>query len=250
MVPSHLQRLFAWGDLPDLRSFRRLVHAGAPCPTPIKEAALATFPPGTVWEFYGATEGQFTVCPPDDWLAHPGTVGRARPRRRLEVDDDGLVWCHVPPFARFEYWRDAERTAEAWRGDAFTAGDLGHLEDGYLFLDSRRDDLIISGGVNVYPAEIESVLSHLPGVDDVAVFGAPDERWGQRVCAAVVGNVRADAVVDHARSHLAAYKCPKDVYLVEDLPRTGTGKVRRSSLAAELLEDVDGASDHEQHEQH
>ena len=94
----------------------------SPCPRPIKEAALATFPRGTVWEFYGATEGQFTVCPPDDWLAHPGTVGRARPRRRLEVDTDGLVWCHVPPFARFEYWRDSERTADAWRGDAFTAG--------------------------------------------------------------------------------------------------------------------------------
>ena len=234
MVPAHLQRLFALGDLPDLTSFRRLVHAGAPCPTPIKQAALATFPPGTVWEFYGATEGQFTVCPPDEWLEHPGTVGRARPRRRLEVDDDGLVWCHVPRFARFEYWRDPERTRGAWRDDAFTAGDLGHLEEGYLFLDSRRDDLIISGGVNVYPAEIENVLSGLPGVHDVAVFGAPDERWGQRVCAAVVGDVRPDAVVEHARAHLAGYKCPKDVYLVEDLPRTGTGKVRRSQLAGKL----------------
>ena len=121
-----------------------------------------------------------------------------------------------------------------WRGDAFTASDLGHLDDGYLFLDSRRDDLIISGGVNVYPAEVENVLAALAGVEDVAVFGAPDDRWGQRVCAAVVGRVRPDAVVDHARAHLAAYKCPKDVYLVDDLPRTGTGKVRRSELAAEL----------------
>jgi len=244
MVPAHLQRLFAWGDLPVLTSFRRLVHAGAPCPAPIKEAALAAFPPGTVWEFYGATEGQFTACSPDEWLEHPGTVGRARPGRRLEVDDDGLVWCHAPLFARFEYWRDPGRTAEAWRGDAFTAGDLGHLEDEFLFLDSRRDDLIISGGVNVYPAEVENVLSAVVGVEDVAVFGAPDKRWGQRVCAAVVGDVRPDAVVDHARAHLAAYKCPKDVYLVDDLPRTGTGKVRRSRLAAELLEDVDGSGDH------
>ena len=234
MVPAHLQRLFAWGQLPDVRSFRRLVHAGATCPAPIKEAALARFPTGSVWEFYGATEGQFTTCPPEDWLAHPGTVGRARPHRRLEVDDDGLVWCHAPPFARFEYWRDPERTRQAWRGDAFTAGDLGHVEDGYLFLDSRRDDLIISGGVNVYPAEVENVLAGLAGVMDVAVFGAPDERWGQRVCAAVVGRVRPDDVVEHARAHLAPYKCPKDVYLVDDLPRTGTGKVRRSQLADEL----------------
>ena len=234
MVPAHLQRLFAWGDLPDVSSFRRLVHAGAPCPTPLKEAALARFPVGTVWEFYGATEGQFTVCSPDDWLEHPGTVGRARPRRRLEVDSDGLVWCHVPPFARFEYWRDPVHTAEAWRGDAFTAGDLGHLEDGYLFLDSRRDDLIISGGVNVYPAEVENVLCALAGVEDVAVFGVPDERWGERVCAAVVGDVHRDAVVDHARARLAPYKCPKDVYFVDALPRTGTGKVRRSQLAGRL----------------
>src|SRR5437763_8674748 len=234
MVPAHLQRLFARDGLPELTSFRRLVHAGAPCPAPIKEAALARFPRGTVWEFYGATEGQFTVCPPEDWQEHPGTVGRARPRRRLEVDDDGLIWCHVPAFARFEYWRDPQRTETAWRGDAFTAGDLGHLEDSYLFIDSRRDDLIISGGVNVYPAERENVLSALAGVEDVAVFGAPDERWGQRVCAAIVGDVQADAVVDHARAHLTAYKCPKEVYLVDDLPRTGTGKVRRSVIAEEL----------------
>jgi long-chain acyl-CoA synthetase len=245
MVPAHLQRLFAHGHLPDLSSFRRLVHAGAPCPTPIKEAALAAFPADSVWEFYGATEGQFTACPPDDWLQHPGTVGRARPRRRLEVDDDGLIWCHVPAFARFEYWRDPERTEAAWRGDAFTAGDLGHLDEGFLFLDSRRDDLIISGGVNVYPAEVENVLAALAGVEDVAVFGAPDERWGQRVCAAVVGDVRPGAVVDHAHAHLSAYKCPKDVYLVDDLPRTGTGKVRRSRLARQLLEDVDGSGDHQ-----
>jgi long-chain acyl-CoA synthetase len=234
MVPAHLQRLFALREPPGLTSFRRLVHAGAPCPAPIKEAALAAFPTGSVWEFYGSTEGQFTVCAPDEWREHPGTVGRARPRRRLQVDDDGLIWCHVPAFARFEYWRDPERTKTAWRGDAFTVGDLGHLDDGYLFIDSRRDDLIISGGVNVYPAEVENVLAALTGVDDVAVFGAADERWGQRVCAAVVGDVQPDAVVEHARAHLAPYKCPKDVYLVADLPRTGTGKVRRSKLAGEL----------------
>jgi len=250
MVPAHLQRLFARGSLPDLTTFRRLVHAGAPCPRPIKEAALAAFPTGTVWEFYGSTEGQFTACAPDDWLAHPGTVGPARPRRRLEIDGDGLIWCHVPTFARFEYWRDPQRTRQAWRDDAFTAGDLGHLDDGYLFIDSRRDDLIISGGVNVYPAEVENVLSTLTGVDDVAVFGVPDERWGQRVCAAVVGDVRPDVVVDHARAHLAAYKCPKDVYLVDDLPRTGTGKVRRSRLAAALVQDVDRSGDDQQDEQH
>ncbi|MDQ1373342.1 MAG: long-chain acyl-CoA synthetase, partial [Actinomycetota bacterium] len=208
-----------------------------PCPEPLKRAALQAFPAGSVWEFYGSTEGQFTVCPPDLWLERPGTVGRARPGRRLSVDPDGTIWCGVPPYARFEYWRDPDKTAGAWRDDAFTVGDLGRLdEDGCLFLDGRRDDLIISGGVNVYPAEVESVLAAAPGVGEVAVFGAPDERWGQRVCAAVVpdGTVDAGVVMAEARRHLAPYKCPKDVYVLDALPRTATGKVRRSAIAGRL----------------
>jgi long-chain acyl-CoA synthetase len=235
MVPAHLQRLFALPSLPDLSSFRLLAHAGAPCPDGLKRQALDAFPSGSVWEFYGATEGQFTVCGPDEWLAHPGTVGRARPGRRLEVDGDGQIWCHVPGFARFEYWRDEAKTARAWRGDAFTVGDLGRVDDdGFLFLDGRRDDLIISGGVNVYPAEIERALLGLPGIEEVVVFGAPDERWGQRVCAAVIGTADPNDVTAWARERLAAYKCPKDVYVVDDLPRTLTGKVRRSAVAAAL----------------
>jgi long-chain acyl-CoA synthetase len=237
MAPAHLQRLFAIGPLPDLSSFRLLAHAGAPCPAPLKRAAMAAFPTGAVWEFYGSTEGQFTVCPPDLWEERPGTVGRARPGRRLSVDGDGGIWCAVPDHARFEYWRDPEKTAAAWRGDAFTVGDLGRLDDdGCLFLEGRRDDLIISGGVNVYPAEVEAVLADLDGIGEVAVFGAPDERWGQRVCAAVVpaGPFDAVAVMARARSRLAPYKCPKDVYVVDDLPRTATGKVRRSAIAGRL----------------
>jgi long-chain acyl-CoA synthetase len=233
-VPAHLHRLFALGALPPLDSFRLLAHAGAPCPAPLKHAAFAAFPTGTVWEFYGSTEGQFTVCSPDEWLARPGTVGRARPQRTLRVDE-GTIWCDVPPFARFEYWRDPEKTAQAWRGSAFTVGDLGRLDDeGFLFLDGRRDDLIISGGVNVYPLEVEAALAMTVGVDEVVVFGVPDDRWGQRVCAAVIGDAAVAAVMAHARATLAAYKCPKDVYLVEDLPRTASGKVRRSAVAGHL----------------
>ncbi|HEX2038626.1 MAG TPA: AMP-binding protein [Acidimicrobiales bacterium] len=235
MVPAHLQRLFAVAPAPAAPRLRLLAHAGAPCPPKLKRQALTAFPEGSVWEFYGATEGQFTVCSPQEWEARPGTVGRARPGRRLEVDEGGRIWCRAPRFARFEYWRDPERTAEAWRGDAFTVGDLGRLDDeGYLFVDGRRDDLVISGGVNVYPAEVEAVLAEVPGVQEVAVFGAPDERWGQRVCAAVVGDARAEDVIAAARARLAAYKCPKEVYTVADLPRTSTGKVRRSAVAAAL----------------
>ncbi len=243
MVPAHLQRLFASSEAtgpPDLSSFRLLAHAGAPCPPPLKRAAIEAFPAGSVWEFYGSTEGQFTACPSADWEARPGTVGRARPHRRLAVADDGVIWCDAPGYARFEYWRDPERTAAAWRGDAFTVGDLGRLDDdGFLYLEGRRDDLVITGGVNVYPAEVEHVLVEAPGVREAAVFGVDDERWGQRVCAAVVGDATPGQVIEHARAHLAAYKCPKDVFVVDELPHTSTGKLQRLALVEALGLDAD-----------
>ena len=235
VVPAHFQRIFASGELPDVSSFRLVLHAGAPCPEHLKLAAIDIFGAEVLWEFYGSTEGQFTVCSSAEWLDHRGSVGRARPGRWLSVDDDGIIWCEVPRHARFTYWRDEARTAAAWRGEAFTVGDLGRLDgDGYLWIEGRRDDLIISGGVNVYPAEVEHALAGVPGVEDIAVFGVDDEQWGQRVCCAVVGTVDVAGLLVHARSKLAPYKVPKDVYVVADLPRTGTGKVRRSRLAAEL----------------
>jgi acyl-CoA synthetase (AMP-forming)/AMP-acid ligase II len=234
LVPAHLQRLLT-STPPDLSSFRLIAHAGAPCPEPLKRAALDAFPAGSVWEFYGSTEGQFTVCSPDEWLARPGTVGRARPGRTLSTDPDGTIWCAVPSWSRFEYWRDPARTAAAWRGQAFSVGDLGRLDDdGYLFLDGRRDDLIISGGVNVYPLEVEQAIVRYPGVEDVAVFPVDDERWGQRVCAVVVGDVDLDALGTWLRTQVTAYKVPKQLFAAPELPRTATGKVRRSRLADEL----------------
>jgi len=242
MVPAHLQRLREAGA-PDLGSFRLLAHAGSPCPTPLKQWAIEQFPAGSVWEFYGSTEGQFTTCPAGEWADRPGTVGRARPGRTLSVDDDGVVWCAVPDHARFTYWRNSAATARAWRGEAFTVGDLGRLdEDGYLYLDGRRDDLIISGGVNVYPLEVEQALHGLDGVDEVAVFGLPDDRWGQRVCAAVVGSASPEAIQAHARANLAAYKCPKQVFVLDALPHTATGKIRRLDLADRCAEDAGQAS--------
>jgi long-chain acyl-CoA synthetase len=237
LVPAHLQRLLGPGgpELPPLTSFRLLAHAGAPCPDPLKRAALDAFPQGTVWEFYGSTEGQFTACPPGDWLERPGTVGRARPGRRLATDPDGTIWCAVPDFARFTYWRDPDKTAAAWRGDAFSVGDLGRLDaEGFLWLDGRREDLLISGGVNVYPLEVERALAACPGVEEVAVFGVPDQQWGTRVCAAVVGPVEVDELRAYARERLAPAKRPKEVVKLTALPHTDRGKVRRSTLAAEL----------------
>jgi long-chain acyl-CoA synthetase len=194
---------------------------------------LRAFPAGSVWEFYGSTEGQFTACSTDDWRERPGSVGRARPGRVLRTDPDGRLWCTVPPHARFSYWRDPERTALAWRGDAFTVGDLGRVDaDGYVYLDGRREDLVISGGVNVYPAEVEAALAACPGVTEAAVFGLPDERWGQRVCAAVVGDVSEATLRAWAREHLAPAKRPKQYLQVDVLPRTSTGKVRRVELVS------------------
>jgi long-chain acyl-CoA synthetase len=241
-VPAHLQRLFHHWDevgVPDLSPFRLVAHAGAACPPPVKQRLIELFPDGSTWEFYGSTEGQFTACRSEEWRDRPGTVGRARPGRILTTDADGTIWCVVPEHARFRYWGDPEKTAAAWRetpaGPAFTVGDLGRLDDeGYLYLDGRREDLIVSGGVNVYPVEVEHVLTEHPGVRDVAVFGMDDEQWGQRVCAAVVGPAGAEELDAFARENLAPPKRPKQYYSLDVLPRTPTGKVKRLDLPALL----------------
>jgi acyl-CoA synthetase (AMP-forming)/AMP-acid ligase II len=270
LVPTHLQRILALaepaagepasgalGEDEQFDSLRLLVHAGAPCPPSLKRAVMRRVRPGALWEFYGSTEAQFTVCSQDEWLEHEGTVGRARRGRRLWIeatgggggqgggedggrdqgDGSGTIWCDMPDFARFSYWGDSVATAAAWRGDACTVGDLGHLSpEGYLFLSGRRHDLIISGGVNVYPAEVEGVLAAVPGVAQVAVFALPDERWGQRVCAAYVAaaGVGEEALRGAASAHLAPYKRPKSYFPAADLPHTATGKLLRRSVAAHL----------------
>jgi long-chain acyl-CoA synthetase len=251
LVPTHLQRILQTPDLAEDETFdslRLLAHAGAPCPPSVKRATMARVRPGAVWEFYGSTEAQFTVCGPDEWLAHPGSVGRARPGRRLSIvpagrddpvreDGAGTIWCDVPPFARFTYWGDAAATRRAWRGTACTVGDLGKLDDdGYLYLSGRRHDLIISGGVNVYPAEVEAVLSAVPGVLQVAVFGVADEQWGQKVCVAyVTDRAGAEGALRAAASgQLAPYKRPKAYFATTELPHTATGKLLRRAVPAHL----------------
>ena len=241
-VPTHLQRLLALPDLQadDLASLQLLAHAGAPCPVPLKERVLELAPDGSVWEFYGSTEGQFTVCPPELWHRSPGTVGIARPGRRLElrdVTDDGVgtVWVTAPWHARWEYWRDPVKTAAAWDGDAFTVGDLGHFDGDLLHLDGRPGDLVITGGVNVYPAEVEAALRRLDGIAEAVVFGVPDEEWGERLVAAVTPEGDADpdpaALARALRKALAPAKVPKQINVIDELPRTSTGKVRRTDLA-------------------
>ncbi|MBS3941041.1 MAG: AMP-binding protein [Actinobacteria bacterium] len=251
-VPTHLQRLFAASHDPveDLASLRLLAHAGAPCPVRLKERLLDAAPEGAVWEFYGSTEGQFTTCPPDVWQAAPGTVGTARPGHRLEVRDGdgrvlgpgevGTVWAHAPDHARFAYWRDPVKTAAAWDGAAFTVGDLGSLDaEGRLFLSGRPGDLVITGGVNVYPAEVERHLLEQPGVAEAAAFGVPDDDWGERLVAAVVGwpgtHLDGETLRGALAQRLGRAKVPKTVLVVDELPRTATGKIRRADHALERL---------------
>lgn len=238
-VPSHLQRLFALpGDTP-ASPYRLLIHAGAACPVPLKRRIHAWAGIERTVEFYGATEGQFSICRGVEWEERPGTVGRARPGRRLRTDE-GVIWCAPPGWSTFTYWGDPAKTEAAWRIGAdgereFTVGDLGRLDDdGYLFIDGRRDDLVITGGVNVYPDDVESVLLACPGVDQVAVFGVDDEQWGQRVCAAIVGDVTESDLRAWATERLAGYKRPKDYYRLDDLPRTDSGKVRRLAVPGVL----------------
>ena len=251
LVPTHLQRILQSPDLgadEHFDSLRLLAHAGAPCPDAVKRAIMERVRPGGVWEFYGSTEAQFSVCAPEDWLERPGTVGRARQGRRLHIEpidaagsgDEGTIWCDLPDFARFSYWENPEATAAAWNGSSCTVGDIGHLSrDNFLYLTGRRHDLIISGGVNVYPAEVENVLAAVDGIAEVAVFGLPDEQWGQKVCVAYVTDGRSpqeaeEALRAAAASRLAPYKRPKTYVATTELPHTATGKLIRRAVPEHL----------------
>lgn len=249
VVPTHLERILALGrrvlSRYDLSAVRLLAHAGAPIGEAVKRKVLDLFPPGSVWEFYGSTEGQATRISSEEWLAHPGSVGQAYPGGSVQVSSEdgrelaapeiGRIWIRDPHGDRWRYWGDDAKTGAAWRGDFFTVGDLGWMDgDGYLYLVGRADDTIITGGVNVYPAEVEAALGAHEGVAAVLVYGAPSEAWGTEVRARVVpvpgASLSAEALTDWARERLAAFKIPKHIELVEELARTPTGKIKRPGL--------------------
>ncbi|HVW40393.1 MAG TPA: AMP-binding protein [Amycolatopsis sp.] len=254
MVPTQFTRLVR---LPaevrsryDVSSLQTIVHSAAPCPPEIKKQMLDWWGP-VIWETYGGTEGAATIAKPHHWLARPGTVGR--PIRGMTVrilDDDGAelpagqvgaVYLDSGE-ARFSYLRDPEQTAQVYRGSAFTLGDLGYLDaDGFLFIVDRIKDMIITGGTNVYPAEVEAVLAGHPAVADSAVVGAPDPEWGEQVRAVVQpapGHEASDALaaelIAHCRSRLASFKCPRAVEFRAELPRTETGKLYKRLIRDEL----------------
>jgi long-chain acyl-CoA synthetase len=249
MVPTMFHRMLALPDEVrtnyDLSSLRLVVHGAAPCPVTVKQQLIEWLGPIVV-EYYAATEGLGTLVDSTTWLAYPGTVGRPMARELVKVADDdgndmpageiGLVWLRA--VARFEYYRDKEKTADAFRGEYFTLGDMGYMnEEGYLFLTDRSADLIISGGVNIYPAEVDAVLLQHPAVGDVATIGVPDEEWGEAVKAVVqpadevvATEELAAELIDFARVRLAHFKCPRTVDFMDQLPREDTGKIFKRRL--------------------
>lgn len=247
MVPTHLERILALESSElrrhDLSSMRLLAHAGAPIRRVTKERTMELFPIDGVWEFYGSTEGGFTRLSAGEAIDHLGSVGRPAEGASIEIRDRGsrtvleagevgVVWLRDPRTERFEYWGDEAATAAAWDGDAFTVGDLGHLDgDGYLYLVGRPGELIISGGINVYPREVEEVLMGHPEVSEALVYGADDPEWGQQVRAMIVptpgSQLDPETVRKWVRARLSGPKCPREISLVGELPRTSTGKVMR-----------------------
>jgi len=253
VVPTNFVRLLRLPEAEraafDGSSLATALHGAAPCPPAVKRAIIDWWGPKLL-EYYGATEiGFLTLCDSETWLSRPGTVGRVLPTMELRVlrDDgtpagpgeDGLLCFRSRMGRDFTYHNDPAKTAAAHPSPGvFTFGDVGRVdEDGFVFLSDRKADLIISGGVNVYPAEIEHVLIAHPKVLDVAVFGVPDPEYGERVHAAVelvAGAGGSDALAEElraaARLRLAGYKVPREIEFVASLPRTPTGKIAKRRL--------------------
>jgi long-chain acyl-CoA synthetase len=250
MVPTQFHRLLALPDEVkkkyDVSSLRHVVHAAAPCPVDVKRRMLDWWGP-TIFEYYAASEGGGTLVTPTEWLERPGTVGKAWASSEIRILDDG--GADLPPgtpgtvFMKlgvqdFEYHGDKKKTDANRRDGFFTVGDVGYLDDaGYLFLCDRKIDMIISGGANIYPSEIEACLLSHPKVGDAAVFGIPDDDWGESVKAVIEpapgvapGKELADDIVAFCLERIAKFKVPKSIDFMPELPRDPNGKLYKRKL--------------------
>jgi len=257
LVPTMFHRLLQLPDEVkqryDTSSLRSIIHAAAPCPVEVKRKMIDWWGP-VIYEYYAATEGGGTYVRPEQWLEHPGTVGQPFPGATVRIVDDDGKECPptVPgtvymgsPLGQFEYYKDEEKTRSARLDGLFTVGDIGYLdEDGWLFLCDRKADMIIAGGVNIYPAEIEAALLEHPAVGDAAVLGVPDDDMGEVVKAVVqpaagaVGGPELEAeLIAFCRERLAGFKCPRTVDFRDELPRYPTGKLYKRLLRDEYWKD-------------
>jgi long-chain acyl-CoA synthetase len=249
MVPTMFVRLLKLPESVrrkyDLSSLKFVVHAAAPCPPDVKRGMIEWWGP-VINEYYGATEtGAVVFCTAEEWLAHPGTVGRPQPDVKLSIIDEagadvavgepGDVYVRLTTGGDFTYHGDDEKRRKAERNGLIGVGDIGYVDaDGFLYLCDRRNHMVISGGVNIYPAEIEAELLKLNGVADCAVFGIPDAEFGEALCAVVQrqpgAHLSTEDVRGFLRDHLAKYKVPKVIEFMAELPREDSGKIFKRKL--------------------
>jgi long-chain acyl-CoA synthetase len=255
LVPIMFQRLLA---LPaevkskyDISSLRYVIHGAAPCPPEIKKAMIDWVGP-ILHEYYAGSEGGAGfLIDSHEWLSKPGTVGRLPAPDAIKLIDEeggeitekhrpGTIYFKVSPVAPFEYWKDPTKTAAAHKDGYFTLGDVGYLDDDdYLFLTGRTAECIISGGVNIYPQEIDNEIIKHPAVEDSCAIGVPDDDWGESVKVVVTlhpGQQPSDAlaadILAFARARLAGFKVPKTLDFVDELPRSPAGKIQRGKVRA------------------
>ena len=249
MVPIMFNRLLKLPDAVktkyDLSSLKFIIHAAAPVSPPIKRAMIEWWGP-VINEYYGSTEvGIVVFCDAEQWLAHPGTVGKPLPESDVRVVDAsgntlapreiGEVLARTRTIADFTYHKDDQKRRDSEKAGLIAPGDVGYFdEDGFLYLCDRAKDMVISGGVNIYPAEIEAELHKMPGVADCAVFGIPDEEFGEGLCAVIQKQpgveLRADDVKAYLRAHVAGFKVPKKIEFMAELPREDSGKIFKRKL--------------------
>lgn len=249
MVPTMFVRLLKLPDAVreryDVSSLRHIVHAAAPCPPDVKQAMMKWWGP-VIHEYYGSTEsGAVTYAAPEDALRKPGTVGRILDGAMLRILDDagnvlprgtiGEIYSRSTGSPDFSYHNKPEKRIEIERDGFITSGDVGYIdEDGYVFISDRKRDMVISGGVNIYPAEIEAALHALPGVHDCAVFGIPDDEFGEALMAVIEPqpgtSIDVDTIRSQLKSALADYKVPRHIELRAGLPREDSGKIFKRHL--------------------
>ncbi len=254
LVPIMFQRLLALPDevkaRHDLSSVKFVIHGAAPCPPEVKRAMIDWFGP-VLHEYYAGSEGGAGfMIDSHEWLKKPGSVGRRPAVLGSKILDDegaecppgvaGTIYHQMPPGGAFSYYKDEAKTQAARVGDHFTMGDVGYFdEDGYLFLTGRSAETIISGGVNIYPQEIDNALALHPAVADSATVGVPHEEWGEQVKAVILlrpgyapSEALAQEILDFARASLPAFKVPRSLDFATDLPRSEAGKIQRGKVRA------------------